>query len=327
MNKLPILLACGLASASANAEEITYEFEARVVSVFSLGGTTDAQAQFNSGDTMTLLLTYETDTPPNFVNPFDAIYEGALVEAAIEYSNGFAFIAHDGYLKVTDGYPSWDSISWEARDQGIVDQIDAPTVGDAKLVDAASSLVDTTKTALTSKALIPLPPFSAFTGSYLNLVFLPADGSGGRATYVNGRITSLDRVITRPTYSCSGFRSPMDDHPVTIRKFNRALPLKASLAAADGSAVVGASVVARPVVSVTYTAVGGIEAVDVTSETAYVGLGEAGAAFVFEDGEWRYNLKGQQISAPGTYMVTMTSPDQNEYVIDPACVTSIVVGR
>jgi hypothetical protein len=116
-------------------------------------------------------------------------------------------------------------------------------------------------------------------------------------------------------YSCMGFDAPMDSGPVTV-KGNRAIPLKAILR--DGNGIAVNALASPPVLSVFYSA-GAQGAVDVTGESLSVGLGDEGNRFVFEDGQWRYNLKTSGFSAKGTYTVRLTSGNQDTYFVMPVC--------
>jgi hypothetical protein len=116
----------------------------------------------------------------------------------------------------------------------------------------------------------------------------------------------------------------MADYPVSVKK-NRALPLKADIYDADGILMTDAELVSPPVVQVWYDD-GESEAEDVTDEALPVGDGSEGNQFVFtDDGNWQFNLKTKNYTAPGIYTIFMDSGDATEYVIDPSCETSFVI--
>jgi hypothetical protein len=151
-------------------------------------------------------------------------------------------------------------------------------------------------------------------------------------------VDHLDRVTITDNYgrlqqfgstalllACAGYMPPMASYPVTVKK-NRALPLKAQVIADDGSALIATDLTARPVVQVLYDSGLGGDPVDVTSEALSAGLGTEGNQFEFTDeGHWQFNLLTRNYTAPGTYIVTMESGDDSEYVLDPSCVTEFVV--
>jgi hypothetical protein len=138
-------------------------------------------------------------------------------------------------------------------------------------------------------------------------------------------IGAILEVPAVPAVICAGFEPPMADHPVTVKK-NRALPLKALVFDADGFALSDADFTVPPVVQVLFDAGTGGDPVDVTDEVLSVGLGTEGNQFVFTDeGYWQFNLKTKNYTAPGTYIVTMETGDDAEYVFDPACMTEFVI--
>jgi PKD repeat protein len=117
----------------------------------------------------------------------------------------------------------------------------------------------------------------------------------------------------------------MAEYPVTV-KFNRALPLKANLFDSEGTVLGDTNVVASPVVQIFYDSGVGGSPVDVTSDALSAGQGSDGNQFVFSDnGNWQFNLKIKNYTAPGTYTVSMESGDSSEYIIDPTCVTEFVI--
>jgi hypothetical protein len=137
--------------------------------------------------------------------------------------------------------------------------------------------------------------------------------------------TGMPAVSTELTLTCNGFEPPMANYPVTVKK-NRALPLKAELFDADGFALTDSDFTALPVVQVLFDSGQGGDPVDVTDEVLSAGHGDEGNQFVFtEDGRWQFNLLTKNYSAPGTYIVSMDTGDDFEYVFDPSCLTEFVV--
>jgi hypothetical protein len=124
--------------------------------------------------------------------------------------------------------------------------------------------------------------------------------------------------------SCVGFEPPCDDGTVRVNK-NRALPLKAELFDADGNPITDAFIGdASPLIKVERSA-GTPSAVDVTDDALPVGHGTEGNEFVYDEGKWLHNLKINNYSSTGIYTVTMESPDESIYVIDPTCTATFVI--
>jgi sugar lactone lactonase YvrE len=127
-----------------------------------------------------------------------------------------------------------------------------------------------------------------------------------------------------PIYSCVGFEPPCDTGPTRVRK-NRVLPLRTELAGSDGFPIADVDIGdLLPCINVVRNA-GISDAQDVTSEALPAGQGTDGNEFIYNDGKWCYNLKTKNFSSPGTYTVTMESPDTAIYVIDPTCTVTFVI--
>jgi hypothetical protein len=124
-------------------------------------------------------------------------------------------------------------------------------------------------------------------------------------------------------YTCVGFEPPMDVGPVKVKK-NRALPLKMQLFDEDGFVVTDESIEAPAVIEVRFTSQVGGDPIDVSDDAVAVGLGTAGNQFVFtEDEKWQYNLKTKNLTATGTYFISVVPGDS--YVINPPCAASFVI--
>lgn len=135
-------------------------------------------------------------------------------------------------------------------------------------------------------------------------------------------IQQLFTLLPPPQLVCEGFEPPMDAYPVTV-KGNRALPLKVQLFDANDYLVTDVDISAAPVLQVLYYASTNGDPVDVTSAALPAGKGTEGNQFVFTDTlTWQYNLKTKNYTAIGTYMISVVSGDDAEYMINPACVTS-----
>ena len=150
------------------------------------------------------------------------------------------------------------------------------------------------------------------------LVFHVRFDGGGQAIY----LATISFVLG---LECAGFEAPLDDGPVTVKK-NKVLPLKAELLDSDGFPVTDEDLDAQPVIQVLYdSGVGGEEPVDVTEDALPAGQGTEGNEFVFSGSKWQFNLKTKNYSAPGTYLISIVSGDEDEYVIAPTCTAEFVI--
>jgi hypothetical protein len=52
--------------------------------------------------------------------------------------------------------------------------------------------------------------------------------------------------------------------------------------------------------------------------------GEDGS-LVLRGGQWQYSLRGDVFPEAGSYLLWISSPDQNEYVIEPQCTLEVQV--
>jgi len=134
-----------------------------------------------------------------------------------------------------------------------------------------------------------------------------------------------------PVFSCVGFSSPLeellaDPQYAEYAKFleywlsrSPVKLLRARLLDAEDLEVGDADLIAAPVVQVLFTPAEGEETLDVTAEMTWKDW------FTFnKKGYWRLSLMRYQMQMPGTYLVTMESGDESEYLIDPTCSESII---
>jgi len=129
-----------------------------------------------------------------------------------------------------------------------------------------------------------------------------------------------------PDYSCSGFQSPMDKGPVSVRK-KRALPLKAQLFDENLNVLGNTDLSSIPVIQIVYYPANGEESIDVTDDALAVGRGTEGNQFEYDNVSqlWRYNLKTINYSAAGTYVTSIISGDSVEYQIEPTCTARFII--
>jgi hypothetical protein len=134
-----------------------------------------------------------------------------------------------------------------------------------------------------------------------------------------------------PLFSCVGFSSPLEallDDPryakyaEFLEHWLRRSPVKllrARLLDAEDLEVDGADLIAAPLVQVLFAPAQGEETLDVTADTTWKN------SFTFSrHGYWRLSLNRYRMQMPGTYLVTMESGDESEYLIDTTCSESII---
>lgn len=127
-------------------------------------------------------------------------------------------------------------------------------------------------------------------------------------------------VIPLPTLSCEGFKAPAD-RDVRINRPNRVVPLRMRLVDEDGFSV-GDYELASPVLQVAYSSGG--DFAEFADELNYAGRGDEGNQFLFDGGEWVFNL-GTRGLASGTYQLSVESGDASQYVVDPSCEVTVVI--
>jgi len=138
-------------------------------------------------------------------------------------------------------------------------------------------------------------------------------------------VTCPEQPPEVPVVSCDGFASPMAKGPVKVKK-NRALPLKMELFDDTGFELTDMDLVAAPVVTVLFGSANPGDGTDVSDDAVAAGHGTDGNEFKFTlDDIWQYNLKTKNYTASGEYYISVVSGDEEEYVIDPACVASFIV--
>lgn len=137
----------------------------------------------------------------------------------------------------------------------------------------------------------------------------------------NNLTTRSVTIGTEPAvaeYSCQGFYQPFDKDISISNKTKRAIPVKMELFDKYGQSMGSDDVAAPPVINVTFnnTVTGDGTTDDAALES--VGHSNDGNQFTFNEAEqlWQYNLGTKQFSSAGTYTVTVTSGDADEYTVN-----------
>ncbi|MCS0397892.1 hypothetical protein ND972_13910 [Vibrio diabolicus] len=121
-----------------------------------------------------------------------------------------------------------------------------------------------------------------------------------------------------PEYSCEGFYEPFDQNITIKKKSKGTIPVKMELKDEYGYPMTDADISAPPVINVTFnsTVYGSGTTDDAALES--VGSSNDGNQFSYNaaEGQWEYRLGTKQFSGTGTYQVSVTSGDLNEYTIN-----------
>lgn len=115
--------------------------------------------------------------------------------------------------------------------------------------------------------------------------------------------------VAIPEYACNGFGPPLHRSLTLRQRTNRALPVKLVLTTANGSVVTGDDVTAAPLIQVIPNP---------NPPVASKGKANEGEAFRYDpdDGQWIYNLDTRAYGDAGTYTITVTSGDVDEYTVN-----------
>jgi Right handed beta helix region len=152
--------------------------------------------------------------------------------------------------------------------------------------------------------------------------------SGGGMISFTSFLTSLKTLACNANLprvlKCVGFDAPANSGPIKVKK-NRVIPYKAELIDLfTGLPVSNADISALPTIQVIYTPTVG-PATDVTTDALSAGQGSDTNQFMFSGDRWAYNLSTKNYSASGTYAVTISSGDGDEYIISPTCTSQFVI--
>ena len=148
--------------------------------------------------------------------------------------------------------------------------------------------------------------------------------SGFQWNTVNSVLTfQISEPPTSSRLACSGFEPPVRDTMSITGQ--RVIPLKAMLYDSSGNVVGSSGIGSAPNVAVEFFPASSGTSSDLGDSVSGVGSARAGRQFVYADGKWRFNLSTRNFSNPGTYLVTMTSGDEAEYVIEPPCTVALEI--
>jgi len=310
------LLAALVFPAAGSAEVVTATLDAEVSRVIVRDGPSFPATQLPVGHPLTLSLQYTTVMP-----------EGAAGETLIGYAGhhwmiGEWLIADAGQLGVSVGFgtmsfgndhPAWDAVRFTGDSTQVFGNY-----GPALLSGATVVLSDASRTALDSTHLVPLPSLEAFSNGEFALSFHDYFGDQAGATprtLVLGRIGSLDRNPDVPELRCQGIGSAQP-----LRLVGRKpLLLRATLRDGQGGVLAGA-LPRAPILRVLQ-----VDGAVAQRGMSFLELDGEDARFVLRGGQWQYSLRAESLPGPGSYLVYLTSPDQNAWRVAPQCLVEVVV--
>ena len=128
-----------------------------------------------------------------------------------------------------------------------------------------------------------------------------------------------------PAHACVGFKKPLKKKVRVWVRRNRVLPLRAKLINSEGMELDDTNLQASPVVQIEFDSGIGGPSDDITDEALSAEIGMDGNQFVFRGRRWKFNLKVRDLTAPGTYTVSLESGNEAEYRVDPNCSIKLVV--
>lgn len=167
----------------------------------------------------------------------------------------------------------------------------------------------------------PTSPCLEAPGSAQCTVYPPADGVTNPHPYV-----TLVYAPPVAAFTCQGFSTPFNQ-PLSLKKSNRAIPLKVQLFGPNQQLVTPATMTngRGPVVSVSYTAGAG-PAADMTSALLPSGQSSVGNQLNYDPATsmWWFNLDTAPFAALGSYAVQLRTGDDTKYVISPTCTGTFV---
>jgi hypothetical protein len=305
------------------AEIVSRSLQAEVRSVRTSNGPSGPESILTPGHRFNFTVQYTTELPEGAPHGELLGHTGHywmigdwLIEDGAELGLAVSF----GTIGFTNDHPSWDAVRFSADQTQTFGQL-----GPALLTGATVVLSDASRTALGSTDLASLPDVEAFSAGEFALSFHDYFGEGTGPTprtVVLGRIASIDRNPDRPVYQCQGFGAPMQKPLRLARGEQRGLPLRASLSDA-AQRPVGARLKSRPILRVLQTD-GQLAR---QRGMSFLELDDEDGSLVLRGGQWQYALRGNAFPEAGTYLVYVTSPDQNEYVIEPQCLLEVQVGQ
>jgi hypothetical protein len=313
MKTIPLMLAIVLAPQAAFASlpvDIlpNDELEFVVTDIISTGDHSDLLGSVTIGEAMRVRIPSVEPAEES-----ETTYSLYTAHYALRGDWGFIY-APDGspttfggpgaILSVTNDHPAWDALTWSAH--GADGRIGLGTY----MQDASVAFADPRRTALSSTALPGALPFSAFRNGDIAMRY--AYLYGPARSVVLGRVTSTQANPGARHLRCQGFEPPMDRAREFRLNGGRRITLKSGLVDESGSPVTASGLVSPPIVRVLQLdGEGGFRCV--------IDLAAAEVEFEFKAGHWAYSMASLSLPGAGTYLLSMTSPDQDEYVIDTPC--------
>lgn len=314
------LIFCSL-PVPCSAEIVTRSLQAEVRSIRTSNGPSGPESLLTAGHRFNFTVQYNTELPEGAPHGEVFGHTGSywmIGDWTIEDGAALGLAVGFGTIGFTNDHPSWDAVRFSA------DQTQTfGLFGPALLTGATVVLSDATRTTLSSTDLAPLPDPTTFSAGEFALSFHDYFGDVAEPTprtIVLGRIVSIDRNPGRALYQCKGFGAPMHQPLTLVRGGQRGLPLRANLLDEAGRPV-GARLQSRPILRVLQTD-GQLAR---QRGMSFLELDGEDGSLVLRGGQWQYALQGDAFPEAGSYLVYVTTPDQNEYVIEPQCTLEVQV--
>ena len=130
---------------------------------------------------------------------------------------------------------------------------------------------------------------------------------------------------TAPAHACVGFKKPLKKKARVWINRNRVLPLRAKLIDSEGMELDDTNLQASPVVQIEFDSGISGPTDDITDDALPAEIGMDGNQFVYRGRKWKFNLKVKNLTAPGTYIVSLESGNEAEYRVDPNCSIKFVI--
>ena len=121
-----------------------------------------------------------------------------------------------------------------------------------------------------------------------------------------------------PAFACAGFGAPFNKALSLKNRSKRAIPVVMTLTDSDGLNMTDLDIVAAPVVNVVFSSAvsGDGDADDTALDPSSVASPGNALTYNYETQSWEFRLSTKDLSSVGTYTVTVSSGDEDEYNID-----------